>query len=1784
MNSTLHFRKVIGNLFKKSSLGICAWFFVLLFFQSQSVQAQISAYVFDESNTALTYSPITGTSLFPIGAWNDNVPANVTIPFTFNFNGTGYTTANVSPNGFITFGATAPATTTYNPIGATTAYAGAISAFGQNLASGSPTSSVSHTTLGTSPNRVFVVQYSDVDRFAIVGDGIMNFQIRLYESSNIIETWYDVPSTLPTGGSNFGPWGGQIGLRGINNVYPGNVNNRNYASLSANWIPTSPGANSAQFVFVKNTSYNNFVTRFRWTPPCYAPSGLTAINLTNSTADISWTAPAIAPAGYQYEVRSSGAAGSGAIGLGASGTLAGTSTTATGLAEGFTYTLYVRSNCGGSNNSGWITGPTFTMPCAAATVPYFLYFDPGTDGFTVPALPVCTVNNNAGAGNNWVTTADGDGGFFDEHLRYTFNPTFPANTWFITKGINLVAGTTYRLSYVYGGSSEFTYITNKMEVRYGTTGTAAGLAGATQLDDHNNIKTSSFLNVVNFTATTSGVHYFGFRAYSDANNGSLFLDDIEVTVSNCLQPTGLTAPPVLISFNNATITWTAPIPAPANGYAYYVSTTNTPPTNLTPATGTVPAGTTLTAIPSLTPNTTYYVWVRGICAPGEFGEWSASTTFTTLPAPPVYCTPTGTSVDGTGLTNVTFGSINNTTGNEAGTAYYGNYSGFTTNVAQGATVPVTLTFSTSVFDYFVKIWVDWNNDGDFVDGGEEVYSGVTLMPSPSVLNASFVVPLAQPLGPRRMRIGGIDDPIYTGGALTPCRNGSFQTFEDYTINVIVAPPALTLSQTTIPVQCGLTNSPLITITSVLSDYDVYTWSPAFGVTGTPSTGYTFNTSVTTTYTLTASQTSGAFSTNTVTFTYLANETPTPITILTPNGTVACASGPGIQLNATGGIVANLTVYEENFNSGIDGVGQFTSTNGSTGGVSPANAAWTVRPNGYNSGPPTWFATFNSNDNSSFVFTNSDSQGSGASSVTRTRLTSPPIDLTGYTAANASFFHYFRWIGATDICRVQVTIDGGTNWTTIANYNSTQGTSTNFLQSFLNLNPYTGNIIQIRFDYQSNWGWGWAVDNFKVVGSAASSIVWTPTTGLYNDAAGTSAYVAGTGAAIVYAVPTADVVYTATATAPGPTFCESTQTVAVTVTPQVGGTLSANQVVCDTTLLNNITLAGSVGNVIRWEYADDVAFTVGVTPIANTTTTLTPAEFGTFPTIRYFRAVVGAGICNPVFSTIASVTIPTTIQSGTSPADVWSNGTPDITKRVIITGNYTVNADISACSIEVLLGATMTVTNNATVTIENGLKVNPMALPNSVVFENNTSLIQNSTSNTVNSGSIRYIRNSTPIIQFDYTYWSSPVDNQIIKIFSPNTTNARFFTFNSSPGVYAWAVVPSVTTHVMDAAKGYIIRAPNNISTTVPAAWPGEFYGRPRNGSYSLNVFDNGLVAGVDQNRNLLGNPYPSAIDADQLWSENSAQLTGNFYFWTHNTPSNGQVYLENDYASYNASGGTGTSASASGLNNSAPNGFIAAGQGFFAEALSSGTVTFNNTIRVAGNNGLFFRNANQSIERHRVWLNVINNQGAFKQTLVGYIEGATNDRDTRFDGEFVEVGNTVALYSLLNQDKLTIQGRALPFVDTDEIPLGFKTTVAGTFEIQLADFDGLFDQGQAIYLEDKVLNVIHDLRESNYSFTTAVGTFEERFELQFLNGTLGVPTFNEEGVVVYKNNQTIFINTGVTLMKEVKIFDIRGRLVAEKTSINATDVQFSNLNTAQQVLLVQITTEEGVVVTKKVIY
>ncbi|WP_281636613.1 hypothetical protein [Flavobacterium marginilacus] len=139
-----------------------------------------------------------------------------------------------------------------------------------------------------------------------------------------------------------------------------------------------------------------------------------------------------------------------------------------------------------------------------------------------------------------------------------------------------------------------------------------------------------------------------------------------------------------------------------------------------------------------------------------------------------------------------------------------------------------------------------------------------------------------------------------------------------------------------------------------------------------------------------------------------------------------------------------------------------------------------------------------------------------------------------------------------------------------------------------------------------------------------------------------------------------------------------------------------------------------------------------------------------------------------------------------------------------------------------------------------------------------------------------------------------------------------------------------------------------------------------------------------------------------------------------------------------------------------------------------------------------------AIERHRIWLNFTNAQGAFKQQLVGYASGATNGWDKLYDAISLDSNPYVDFYSINSGKNLTIQARALPFLITDEIPLGYKSTMGGTFEISIDHVDGLFVT-QDIFLKDLTTGTIHNLKSGAYSFTTLIGRFNDRFVLLYIN-------------------------------------------------------------------------------------
>ncbi len=190
-----------------------------------------------------------------------------------------------------------------------------------------------------------------------------------------------------------------------------------------------------------------------------------------------------------------------------------------------------------------------------------------------------------------------------------------------------------------------------------------------------------------------------------------------------------------------------------------------------------------TTVTGLSASTTYYFQVFHLCSNDSDNYLTSSGTnndgtqigTTTAVS---YCDPAPSSVDNDGITNVSMGTINNSTGTE--TNNFGDYSAQSTDVEQGATVNCDITYETG-WTYVTKIWVDWNNDGDFDDLGEEVYTGESTSSNPTTLNASFSVPAGASLGAHRLRIGGADS-----GPPTPCYTGSYASYEDYTINVIAA--------------------------------------------------------------------------------------------------------------------------------------------------------------------------------------------------------------------------------------------------------------------------------------------------------------------------------------------------------------------------------------------------------------------------------------------------------------------------------------------------------------------------------------------------------------------------------------------------------------------------------------------------------------------------------------------------------------------------------------------------------------------------------------------------------------------------------------------------------------------------------------------------------------------------------------------------------------------------------------------------------------------------------------
>ncbi|WP_300566684.1 YDG domain-containing protein [Flavobacterium sp.] len=554
---------------------------------------------------------------------------------------------------------------------------------------------------------------------------------------------------------------------------------------------------------------------------------------------------------------------------------------------------------------------------------------------------------------------------------------------------------------------------------------------------------------------------------------------------------------------------------------------------------------------------------------------------------------------------------------------------------------------------------------------------------------------------------------------------------------------------------------------------------------------------------------------------------------------------------------------------------------------------------------------------------------------------------------------------------------------------------------------------------------------------------------------------------------------------------------------------------------------------------------------------------------------------------------------------WSNGAPNLTSTALINGDYntTTNGDIDSNSLIVNTTFTATITGNHYINIQNNLTVN-----GTLDVQDNGSLVQISDTG-VNTGNISMKRIAT-IKSSDYVYWSTPVANFAVTAVSPTTSNNLIWKWNPSiangnNGFGNW----QNANETMSIGKGYVVRGPSSFSNSITQDLTANFIGVPNNGIKDVNV-ERGNYTGIDytgangalitkneDNWNLIGNPYPSAINAKDFMTLNT-NIEGSVRLWTHGTSPttsaanpfyNSYVYnySATDYLTYNLTG-TQTQAGF--------DGYIGAGQSFFVlmndGAAATETVRFQNSLRLKTyRNDQFYKNSNSQntasdIERHRIWVDLISSTGTVNRTLVGYVEGATQEKDRLYDA-YSDHKSMQDFYSVLNNESLVIQGRALPFADSDLVPMGVKIPANGTYTIAIAAVDGLFSgNAQTVYLEDKVLNTIHNLSVAPYQFTATKGIVDTRFVLRYTNQTLGNNDFEliENNVKVYTSGNTIHMDSKLENIKSYQVYNILGQSLASKNNVNANLSMVNSIMKNNQALIVKLTLENGQIVTKKIIF
>ena len=502
---------------------------------------------------------------------------------------------------------------------------------------------------------------------------------------------------------------------------------------------------------------------------CNVPTGLTSSSVTSSAATVSWTAVSGA-SGYSVRYRISGTTTWTTV------STASASYNATGLTAGSVYEWQVQTICSGGS-SAFTSSTNFTTSSVPCNVP---------TGMNTTAV------STSSATFNWTAVSGATSYSISYRLTGTTGWTTSSTASVFYNASGLTANSTYEWqvsTICSGGSSAFTSSTNfttssvPCNVPTGMNTTAVSTSSATfnwtavsgatsysisyRLTGTTGWTTSSTASVFyNASGLTANSIYEWQVSTTCSGGSSAFTGSVTFTTSSpaCGVPSGLTT--LNITGTSATLSWTS-----ITGALSYNINWKSSAATIWNNVSTVTSST--YNLPGLASCTGYQFRIQTVCSGGT-SAFSNILTFTTTGCQVTYCTSKGSTTGYEYINNVSLGTINNLSGDNAG---YGNFISLSTNLVGGSSNTISFTpgfHGASYLEYWTA-WIDYNHNGNFTDVGEKVI----MTNGTGLVSSTFTVPLTALNGSTRMRI----QMQYNAQQNNPCALFTYGEVEDYSVVV-----------------------------------------------------------------------------------------------------------------------------------------------------------------------------------------------------------------------------------------------------------------------------------------------------------------------------------------------------------------------------------------------------------------------------------------------------------------------------------------------------------------------------------------------------------------------------------------------------------------------------------------------------------------------------------------------------------------------------------------------------------------------------------------------------------------------------------------------------------------------------------------------------------------------------------------------------------------------------------------------------------------------------------------